>query len=327
MAPSNKPPGSKFYQQNLKAWQPILTPKAVIATFIVVAFIFFPIGIILKGASDSVVEYSYQYDGSGAEESCKITSVNEGKNCQISITVDEEMEQPIYVYYELHNFYQNHRRYVKSRSDEQLNGELKLSTGSLEECKPLITKVDPTDNVEKILHPCGLIANSYFNDKISLVNADFQMDETDISWKSDRDEKFKAISSVVKDKHRDEVLFIDDLYPELSSVEDEHFIVWMRTAALPNFRKLYGRIEKDIPAGTTIKFDLTANFQVSSFDGKKFLVMSTTSWLGGKNPFLGYTYMFVAVVCAGLAAAFFIKQKVSGRELGDTRYLVWKNRA
>jgi hypothetical protein len=26
----------------------------------------------------------------------------------------------------------------------------------------------------------------------------------------------------------------------------EHFIVWMRTAGLPNFRKLYGKIEEDI---------------------------------------------------------------------------------
>ena len=33
---------------------------------------------------------------------------------------------------------------------------------------------------------------------------------------------------------------------------DQHFIVWMRTAALRNFRKLWGRIEQDIPAGSTL---------------------------------------------------------------------------
>ena len=34
--------------------------------------------------------------------------------------------------------------------------------------------------------------------------------------------------------------------------EDQHFITWMRTAALKNFRKLWGRVEQTIPAGATI---------------------------------------------------------------------------
>lgn len=34
------------------------------------------------------------------------------------------MKPPIYVYYELDNYYQNHRRYVKSRSSLQLLGEV-----------------------------------------------------------------------------------------------------------------------------------------------------------------------------------------------------------
>ena len=29
----------------------------------------------------------------------------------------------------------------------------------------------------------------------------------------------------------------------------EHWMVWMRTAALPTFRKLWGRIMQDLPAG------------------------------------------------------------------------------
>ena len=33
---------------------------------------------------------------------------------------------------------------------------------------------------------------------------------------------------------------------------DEHFVVWMRAAALRNFRKLWGRIDQDIPAGANV---------------------------------------------------------------------------
>lgn len=43
-----------FKQQRLKAWQPILTPKTVIPTFLIIGAIFIPIGIGLYIASDQV---------------------------------------------------------------------------------------------------------------------------------------------------------------------------------------------------------------------------------------------------------------------------------
>ncbi|EEQ97833.1 hypothetical protein Pmar_PMAR020312, partial [Perkinsus marinus ATCC 50983] len=38
----------------------------------------------------------------------------------IEIEIDAELRAPIYMYYELSNFYQNHRLFIDSRSDEQL---------------------------------------------------------------------------------------------------------------------------------------------------------------------------------------------------------------
>jgi hypothetical protein len=44
-----------FKQQRLKAWQPILTPKAVIPTFLLIGAIFIPVGIGLLVVSNNVI--------------------------------------------------------------------------------------------------------------------------------------------------------------------------------------------------------------------------------------------------------------------------------
>lgn len=46
--------GSDFLQQRLRAWQPILTPRWIIASFFALGIIFVPVGVVLKQASDDV---------------------------------------------------------------------------------------------------------------------------------------------------------------------------------------------------------------------------------------------------------------------------------
>lgn len=54
---------------------------------------------------------------------------------------------------------------------------------------------------------------------------------------------------------------------------DPRFIVWMRNAGLPNFRKLYGVIEDDIaPGNYTLEID--NQYNVAPFEGKKKFVLS-----------------------------------------------------
>lgn len=68
------------------------------------------------------------------------------------------MEAPIYVYYALDNFYQNHRRFVQSRSENQLLGEDVSNSALDDDCDPLAKAPDG-----RYYWPCGLAAQSFFN--------------------------------------------------------------------------------------------------------------------------------------------------------------------
>ena len=59
--------------------------------------------------------------------------------------VETEIKGPIYVYYQLDNFYQNHRRYVKSRDNEQLAGKY-LKVSEPDNCDPIKVVGDLWDN-------------------------------------------------------------------------------------------------------------------------------------------------------------------------------------
>lgn len=87
----------------------------------------------------------------------------------------------------------------------------------------------------------------------------------------------------------------------------------MRTAALPKFRKLYGRIEKDLHANDKLEIVIHNNYNTYSFGGKKTLVLSTTTWIGGKNDFLGVAYLTIGGLCLFLATCFILVYVVKPR--------------
>ncbi|XP_077221243.1 ALA-interacting subunit 1-like [Tasmannia lanceolata] len=320
---SKKPKYSRFTQQELPACKPILTPGWIITTFTFVGIIFIPIGLASLFASQRVVEILDRYDTDCIPETLQndklafIRSSKTNKTCTRTLIVPKNMKSPVYVYYELYNFYQNHRRYVKSRSDKQLQS--RKSENETSTCDPEAT----TSNGSSIV-PCGLIAWSLFNDtyRFSRNNKVLEVSKKNIAWKSDQDHKFG-----------------DDVYPKnfqsggliggaklnaskpLSEQED--LIVWMRTAALPTFRKLYGKIDVDLEANDKIAVVIENNYNTYSFGGKKKLVLSTTTWIGGKNDFLGVAYLAVGGLCLFLAVAFTLLYVARPRPLGDPSFLSW----
>lgn len=134
---------------------------------------------------------------------------------------------------------------------EQMKGKAvdnKTIKGST--CEPLT--IDP--DTQKAYYPCGLIANSMFNDTIHSPwqvgsvdgNVEYTMSNKGIAWASDKEiiktTQYKPWEVVPPRNWRDRYpngYTEQDPIPDLG--QDEEFMVWMRTAALPAFSKLSRR--------------------------------------------------------------------------------------
>ena len=308
--------------------------------------------------------------------------------CEKTFQISGFSSKATYLYYALDGYYQNHRRYVDSRSDPQLR--MKEEGAATEECDPI------ENNDTRYYAPCGLIANSLFNDTLELYkctdptksaaacDADewemVPLDGTDITWKSDRDVKFnnfnadnanfseptgaydlcdmpqfsderslkppnwphkiceigKSYGNASQSFPLPECTPFDDAQPDCTynpwspkyksngnGYQHEDLIVWMRTAALPSFRKLYRKAGTEVADGA-YKVKIGYNYPVVAFDGKKKFVLSTTSAIGGKNGFLGVAYLAVGVVSLVSAAVFLaIMMCGSSRADPDLNNMKW----
>jgi LEM3 (ligand-effect modulator 3) family / CDC50 family len=144
---------------------------------------------------EDVVEMKIKYDDyyNPQNSVCSIgNEFNANKVCNLTFVVPSNLSPPILIYYELDNFHQNHRSYYQSRDDFQLNGRVgNQDKVSRDRCEPLNVLGNVT------LNPCGLTANTFFNDYFQLVSGKdaetgeaLTMIETGIAWQSDLEYAF-----------------------------------------------------------------------------------------------------------------------------------------
>ena len=94
-----------------------------VVTFAVFGAVFLTIGIFIQLDSQQIFEWNFRYD-----EVCesKLHAKEQGIAeyfCEKEIgNIQSTVKGPVFVYYKLTNYLQNHRRYVNSRSNEQLSG-------------------------------------------------------------------------------------------------------------------------------------------------------------------------------------------------------------
>ncbi|XBW35404.1 hypothetical protein QEN19_000970 [Hanseniaspora menglaensis] len=330
-----KPPNTAFRQQRLKAWQPILSPLTMIPTLLIVTIVFVPIGIGLLVSVLRVHQIVVDYSQCSNLASNELTNIptkyldialkdSDSKNkfdaqwsysnskCTIQFNLEHDLKNNLYIYYKLTNFYQNHRKYVESYDLKQLQGHAVAVSDLNEFCKPL-KEIDG-----KPIYPCGLIANSLFNDTISLTltnvgnldGSDYEFSNKNIAWKSDK-KIYKKTNYNPEDivpppnwhKKYPDGYTSENLF-DIS--EEEDLLVWMRTAGLPSFYKLKGKNENESLIKGTYQITIEDNFPVSSFGGTKSIVITSNSVVGGRNISLPLLYLITAAVCIVFAVIFFV---------------------
>lgn len=169
------------------------------------------------------------------------------------------------MYIQLSGFYQTYLRYTKSISTNQLKGK---ATQDIDSCDPL-----ERDN-SKIIYPCGLIANSFFQDDFRIEGS--RISAQDITWESERDLIKPTTYSFGQ-------IVAPPLWTPYTKVPDlsknYRLINWLSLAPFPTFRKLYGRVS--LKRGVH-----TLTIKASYPFGTKAVVFSETSWAGTRNLFL-----------------------------------------
>ena len=279
---------SLFKQQNLPAWRPVPTILTIVIVFAFFGIFMIILGIVLLVYSSKIKTAEVDY-----------TDCNINIYCNKKITIEDDIDAPVFIYYQLDGFYQNARRYIRSKEIDQLTGD---DIKKHDNCEPAEknkdmgfpankTALDGSDlDDNSFAVPCGLMAKTFFNDSYTFKIGDenLKVDETNIAF-----EKDKKIYDKNPDKSR-----------QWTDMTDEHFLVWMRPSGLPNPRKLWGRINRDLKKGEIIDVTINNKYYVSHYRGKKKLVLRNATKFGGKNKFLGISYLVVGILSI-LCAIFF----------------------
>ncbi|KAJ0009158.1 hypothetical protein NQD34_016573 [Periophthalmus magnuspinnatus] len=291
--------------------------------FLIIGLIFIGIGVALFVTSRDLQVLEMDYTGMERNSPCFSCSDPDQKNCKCTLdfNLDKLFEGPVFFYYALTNYFQNQRSYGVSKDDYQLSGDLDNFKDPDSTCSPY--RYDSNNNP---IVPCGSLANSMFNDTFKLyqlvagTKKEVPLDGKGIAWWTDYNIKYRnpsvtplknAFNGTVKPLFWPRPAYeLDPTDPANNGFINQDFLVWMRRAALPNFRKLYRRItEGDYSTGLpegNYSLEISYNYPVLNFDGRKKVVFTNVSWMGGKNEFLGIAYLVIGSLCIVMSVVMLI---------------------
>ena len=216
---------------------------------------------------------------------------------------------------------------------------------------------DPaTDAGCEYMFPCGLISNSMFNDTFTLEtqsdsstctcgSADsaqiperFNCDEcqtwpksnvslrtNNIYWHSD-DDFFDAYGDYGTEAN---VSYLNETYSNTlidtskdMGMRDSRYLVWMRPAAQPDFKKIYAKIDQDIPANSEVTFTITSRFPAFFYDGTKHIILASVNWQGpSKSYIMPWLFLGFGIYAVTMSLAILYKMASCPRKPGTEGYV------
>eukprot|EP00171_Calliarthron_tuberculosum_P007957 IDg7957t1 len=283
---------ARFRRQELWAFKPVWSPSVVTLMYLVVALVLIPLGVVIYTQSLRLMSTPLlRYDNL---TNC-VAENSTQSSCVVRIDIPRATRaNRVFFYYGIINFYQNGRRYARSRSVDQLRG--KINKKEIEDtCKPIDSRRNGTDSIV----PCGLTAQSFFNDTFELCHDDrctrtINVTNKNIAWAVDRKTLFKPSPS------------FDEKTNE--RITSEEFMVWMRIAPYRTWKKLHRRIQEPLQ-NRTYFMKVESNYPVQSFDGQKFVYLVETTWFGGPNVFLGLSCIVVGGASLLLAVMYIVRSR------------------
>ncbi|XP_030642310.1 transmembrane protein 30C [Chanos chanos] len=342
---ARRPDNSAFKQQRLPAWTPSLTAHTVLPIFFCLSLVCMLLGVWLLITVQQTYQLKMDYTDTNSCSKCFDLRKNSSKaqeicHCTVSLTIPEDVMGDVFFYYGLINFHQNLRRYMTSRDIAQTLGRKRSLKSPSSYCAPF-----NYDENKVPIAPCGAVANSMFNDSFT-VNYHLRDGSTvpvplyrkGITWYTDKNVKFRnpkssneTLAQIFNGTSRPlfwqkPVYELDPSDPNNNGFINDDLIVWMREAAFPNFKKLYGILNRSerpftsgLPAGN-YSIDITYNFPVQYFRGRKEVVISTVTWFGGQNHFLPIAYLVTAgliFVTAAALTAVYLKVGKNGKNMEE----------
>jgi hypothetical protein len=332
---ANEPKNMRLSQQAMAACKPVLDTVWVVFIFAAIGIVLIPIGAVCAAYGIKPVEVSARYEtcfdsfsGSSNWEREQYIWANANNEaaltCTFQLNITQSMNPPIYVFYEMDGLFQNNRRYVVSRSDQQLVNYHNPDTSYC------LEELNYEGNSSQIINPCGLTAWTNFNDsymasvlrRASSSSSFLQLpiSSTGIAPGPDQSNMFAAYNATNFNPTVNQYRGGANITVPVNA--DDHFIIWMKLAPLSKFRKLWGLIKTPLNAGDVIEITAINRYNTFAFNGQKSFVLSTTTWLGGVNPFLGVAFLVTGCVSVVVGVLYFVTAVyIRPRKLGDLSVL------